>query len=594
MGEKFWRGLASGTSNRWDHAGNWTGQAAPGPSDYAYITSSGDYSVRILASDPAYTLRYLQTGTDDGSVALIDAGSLTVRQSFYIVGGGFDVTASGSAYAAGLSLTNGAELSVEGAARFGSVDSFRGSSVKIDGGSLRIGTALDSSRYVLSAGGTLEITKVASSRDTVRFARGGGEFTYAGAAHTLATRFVGFRAGDTIDIKSLALKGGYTYAYSGRMLTLTNQGNPALTFTFDSINDPAKGLRITRDGAGGTLISVACFASGTRLRTATGDVAVDDLRVGDLVVTGSAGGPLRPVTWIGSRRIDLKTHPRADLVAPIRVLRDAMGQGLPERDLLLSPDHAVFLDGALVPVHLLVNGMTIVQHRPAASVRYVHVELDRHSVVLAEGLPTESYLDTGNRALLDGGPVSVLHPVFGGTATQAETYARLGCAPLATDVAQVKPIWDRLQARALGMGHIVPARAGRSAHDLVLFADGIRLRTVVDRPHQKVFALPPGTAELRLASGAASPAETAPYLDDRRMLGVCVRRLTLRTDGALTVVPLDHPGLCAGWHEPEHGLDEWRWTDGSATLRHPGLAGASLATIDLAGASHPDDIRNAA
>ena len=75
------------------------------------------------------------------------------------------------------------------------------------------------------------------------------------------------------------------------------------------------------------------------------------------------------------------------------------------RDLVLSPDHAVFADGVLVPVRHLVNGMTVVQQHVAA-LSYFHVELTAHAAIVAEGLPCESYLDTGNRAAFDGETIS--------------------------------------------------------------------------------------------------------------------------------------------------------------------------------------------
>ena len=84
-------------------------------------------------------------------------------------------------------------------------------------------------------------------------------------------------------------------------------------------------------------------------------------------------------------------------VWPVRVSAGAFGDAQPGRDLLLSPDHAVFLDGALIPIRYLINGRTVVQEF-AAEVSYYHVELPEHSVILAEGLPCESYLETGNRA----------------------------------------------------------------------------------------------------------------------------------------------------------------------------------------------------
>ncbi len=75
---------------------------------------------------------------------------------------------------------------------------------------------------------------------------------------------------------------------------------------------------------------------------------------------------------------------------------------------MLSPDHAVFVDDVLVPVRHLINGSTIVQE-PVAEVTYYHVELATHDVILAEGLPCESYLDTGNRAVFVNGGAETLH-----------------------------------------------------------------------------------------------------------------------------------------------------------------------------------------
>jgi hypothetical protein len=98
---------------------------------------------------------------------------------------------------------------------------------------------------------------------------------------------------------------------------------------------------------------------------------------------------------------------------------------MPCRDLLLSPDHAVYVDGLLIPIRHLMNGTTIAQEE-ADEVTYWHVELHQHDVILAEGLPCESYLDTGNRgAFACGGPAMQLHPDFSSFKWEAE-----GCAPL--------------------------------------------------------------------------------------------------------------------------------------------------------------------
>jgi hypothetical protein len=139
--------------------------------------------------------------------------------------------------------------------------------------------------------------------------------------------------------------------------------------------------------------------------TPRGETPVEHLQPGDIVTLARGGSA--PVLWCGQRRVRCDRHPRPHDVWPVRVRAGAFAAGRPERDLLLSPDHAVFADGVLVPVRHLVNGAAIVQE-PVAAITYHHVELTQHEVVLAEGLPCESYLDTGNRATFGEGDAAAV------------------------------------------------------------------------------------------------------------------------------------------------------------------------------------------
>jgi len=170
-------------------------------------------------------------------------------------------------------------------------------------------------------------------------------------------------------------------------------------------------------------VEIACFAEATRIATPGGPVAVERLAVGDRVLT--ADGAARRVRWLGSRRVECRRHPRPQRVWPVRVAAHAFGPGRPGRDLWLSPDHAVWHEGALVPAHRLIDGAAIAQVACDA-VTYWHVELDRHDLLLAEGLACESFLDTGQReAFANGGPVAALHPDFAQRLWDADA-----CAPL--------------------------------------------------------------------------------------------------------------------------------------------------------------------
>jgi ELWxxDGT repeat protein len=182
---------------------------------------------------------------------------------------------------------------------------------------------------------------------------------------------------------------------------------------------------------------VPCFATGTRIRTLRGDVAVEDLAVGQMAVTHD--GQAAPIRWIGTRKVGSASHPAPASLWPVRVAAGAFGCGLPTRDLLLSPDHAVFSDGVLIPVRYLVNGDSVAQVR-VASVSYWHVELDRHAVLLAEGLAVESYLETGQRAAFaNGGAAMRLHPDFAVRVREAEA-----CAPIVVTGPVVAAVRARL------------------------------------------------------------------------------------------------------------------------------------------------------
>ena len=333
---------------------------------------------------------------------------------------------------------------------------------------------------------------------------------------------------------------------------------------------------------------ILCFLTGTRIATPTCEAKVENLTVGDMVRTID-GGMLnaQPVKWVGRRRIDVTGHPRPETVAPIRIERDAFAAGMPHRDLLISPDHAIFVDGMLICARQLINGTTIRQEKGWTSVDYYHVELDQHAILLAEGLPAESYIDTGNRGFFsNSGEPLVLHPDL---TDETDYPAREAgsCAPFVSDEASVRPVWRRLADRAAVIGRPVPQRA-------TTMDTGLRLRTnrtgghtiqpVYSDSNLVIFVLPSCSQELRLLSRAQSPTEARPWLDDRRRLGVSVKRIVLRGVDEVREVPVDHPGLTQGWWAVERdGQMMSRWTDGEAVLPLPAMRGAVTLEIHLAG-----------
>ena len=145
---------------------------------------------------------------------------------------------------------------------------------------------------------------------------------------------------------------------------------------------------------------VICFTGVSQILTTRGPVAVERLSVGERAVT--ATGAEREIRWIGQRTVNCAGD--TSHMAPVRIRTNAFGAGVPERDVLLSPGHPVLVRQggveALVPIMNLINGTTIAR-TSMQSVTYWHIELDQHDILLADGLPAESFFDMGSRAWFD-------------------------------------------------------------------------------------------------------------------------------------------------------------------------------------------------
>ncbi len=149
-------------------------------------------------------------------------------------------------------------------------------------------------------------------------------------------------------------------------------------------------------------LALNCFAPGTRIETSDGSKPVEDLSERDLVLT--ADGRVLPIRWIGHRTVDSR-HEHPTKINPIRITAGALGHGLPERDLCLSKDHAVEIDGVLYDAGTLVNGVTIYQEQGVLpeGFTYYHIATDAHELLLAEGVAAESFIDHRSRDAFDNG-----------------------------------------------------------------------------------------------------------------------------------------------------------------------------------------------
>ncbi len=319
-------------------------------------------------------------------------------------------------------------------------------SVDVDGpGTVKLSAHNDFVGGIMLNSGTLEFDAAgAAGKGAITFA-GAAELSLNFAVSAVPTNTIGgFTPGDTIEITGFLATGS---SYADGALTLDGTaGNATLNMPSMALSD----FVVTVDSADNlTTVTAPCYAAGTHILTANGEVPVENLRPGDQAITWMNGCTQpAPIVWIGHRTVNLAAHPDARAVAPIRIRRDAFAPGLPHRDLLVSPDHAIFVDGVLIPAKFLANDATICQEPGWRRVVYLGVELDRHAVLLAEGLPAESYLDTGDRGTFaTGGRTITLHPEFSSRLREAE-----GCAPLVVAGPTLDAVRRRLNARAKAVG----------------------------------------------------------------------------------------------------------------------------------------------
>ncbi len=380
---------------------------------------------------------------------------------------------------------------------------------------------------------------------------------------------VNFSGDNTIDLQGVTadgetITGNPLFGYT---LNFTDGGNTVASIALgsDSPTD-ISAYHLASDGNGGTIV-VACFHRGSMIATPGGEIAVEQLQAGDTVLT--ADGDASPVKWVGFRHIDCQRHASPRDVWPVRIAAGAFAPGLPTRDLLLSPDHSVFTQGVLIPVRYLINGATIRQE-PADSVTYYHVELPAHDIILAEGLPTESYLDTGNRAAFsNGGGAIALHADFAmRTDFAMRVWESESYAPLVLNGPILATAKAELLARADVLGHVATADPA-----LRVIAAGRSLSPIRDGDAWR-FDLPAGAQTVRLCSRHCVPAEMDANSEDHRHLGLAVVQLLL--DGQ--TIALSAPSLHNGWHAVEPGL---RWTDGDATLRVDGARQLAIRLADF-------------
>lgn len=245
-------------------------------------------------------------------------------------------------------------------------------------------------------GGADTITIVDSSVAQIRLGASHDSLTFI---NSTATRLRGNGGTDSLDLPV-----GTVVNDSGGTFTV-EEGVP-YTVGSGSFTLPT-GQTVTYVQFEGGGPAVVCFCQDTLICTENGDVAVQDLSVGDMIMTDE--GEARPLRWIGRRRLNLRELQANDKLYPVRITAGSLGNGLPEKDLLVSRQHRMLvrsgivqrmfgLEEVLIPAIKLTALPGIFIDASVETVTYFHLLLDEHSVILAEGTPAES-LATGPQAM---------------------------------------------------------------------------------------------------------------------------------------------------------------------------------------------------
>ncbi len=254
-----------------------------------------------------------------------------------------------------------------------------------------------------------------------------------------------------------------------------------------------------------------CFAAGTRIRTPRGDTAIETLGIGDLVTTPH--GP-RPVKFLGRRVYDGRTGDN-HLVLPVRIRKHAIAPNRPARDLLVSPGHGICVgDGQgsryLVPAWRLVNGVSIVQPGCTGRIDYLHIELERHALLVAENLSAESFYETaGLRSQFQNAAAcAALYPIGG----QAQPM----CLPRLEDGFSLRAIQHRIARRA----GITPQHEQFSVTGLRGFVDSTRDGWVTGWAQDATQPDVPVTIAVKLNGEYAAYGLANRYRQDLRAAGI--------------------------------------------------------------------------
>ncbi|UMM09127.1 Hint domain-containing protein [Gluconobacter frateurii] len=532
------------------------------------------------------------------------SGTVGPGQSQVALSGAKVVSATVSGSGAVLTVSSGASLTGTTVVAGGSIQLYAGSgsasgNIISSGGVLNVAPGAATSKDTIYSGGVVNYSSgstVTSGGETVSYGgrvvlgygaivsgvgatiSSGGTVEIINGVNYVNGATINVLEGGVVDFNAVQYSSGYTYSgvVSGnRLAAYVNGGFTAYVYLSTSAYS-GQTFYGSKDPYDNGLDIIICYLAGTMIRMADGsERAVEDITIGDEVQTLVDGQvQTQAVTWAGAKKQVVQAGVPDDHAGyPVRVRAGALGDGVPYKDLLVTADHCLYLEGRFVPVRMLVNGASIDYDRSITEFTYYHIETERHSVIWADGALAESYLDTGNRrGFSQHGQIAVLKP-------RSTNWAEDAAAPLCVDREFVEPIYNRIVERC---GNVVRATETVSDPALSLITnEGHNVEAIRHNGHQVMFLLPAGTTSVHMVSRASRPCDiVGPFVDDRRELGVQVRDISLWSGNKHTVIDTHLMHDHSGWHGREEGSR--RWTNGNAFLPLPSrLTEETLLSVEV-------------
>jgi autotransporter passenger strand-loop-strand repeat protein len=329
----------------------------------------------------------------------VDAGGTMIGNS--VKTGATEVVSSGGTYISTIVTPGGDQRVISGGTATDTTILTGGTETILSGGTA-IGLVVSSGgTMIVSAGGVASAVQLLSGFGTAIVLSGGtaiGMVLSGGTALLSAgavTSLTSLGIGGAIDDRALSyVAGGTATLNSGTDILTVTEGTVTSHFSLSG-SYTGEYFHLAYDGNyGGTYITqdnAPCYGSGTLILTDAGERPIEDLSPGDRVITGP--GTAMPIKWIGHRSYAGAFIAGQHLMLPVCIKCGALADGVPHTDLTVSPGHAMFVEGQLVPAWRLINGISVVQAEAVESVTYFHIELDAHAVLFANGAPAESFID---------------------------------------------------------------------------------------------------------------------------------------------------------------------------------------------------------